>query len=82
MYSQTEQVLERLDEQLLTEPEEEEAADEVAHAEEADARGAGDEDDDQRHPVHVREDARLDVVQVRPTAAAAAQRKRVVTGTT
>ena len=51
----------------MAEPEEEEAADEVAHAEEADARRASDEDDDERHPVHVEEDERLQVVQVRAT---------------
>ena len=64
--SQSKQVFERLDEQLLTEPQEKEAADEVSHAEETDARCTGDEDDHQRHPVHVHEDASLNVVEIRP----------------
>ena len=38
--AQFEEILERLDEQLLTEPQKEEAADKVAQTEEADARHA------------------------------------------
>ena len=63
-YLQVDEVFERLDEQIVSEPEEEEASNEIAHAEEGDPSGARDEDNDQRHPEHVLEDARLDVIQV------------------
>lgn len=64
MSSQPEKVGEGFEEELLAEPEEEEAAHEISEAEEADPCCACYEDDDQRHPEGVLEEPSLQVVHI------------------
>lgn len=57
---------ERLQNELLTVPHKAERPDDVAHTEQVDPGGAGQEDDVQGHPVHVGEEAALDNIQIGP----------------
>lgn len=57
---------ERLQNELLTVPHKTECPDDVAHTEQVDPGGPGQEDDVQGHPVHVGEEAALDHVQIGP----------------
>lgn len=50
---------EGLQNELLPIPHEAQSADDVAHTEEVDPVGAGQEDDEEGHPVHVGEEATL-----------------------
>lgn len=60
-------LLDRLQQQVPAEEQEVEAGDQVSHAEDADARGARDEDDGEDEPEQVAEHDDLQHVQVRPT---------------
>lgn len=57
---------ERLQNELLTVPHKAERPDDVAHTEQVDPSGPGQEDDVQGHPVHVGEEAALDNIQIGP----------------